>query len=105
MNKQAEELQPIPMVNGLDCPACGHPTLILGNGGYITCSLEGCPNPDYAEALEAHAQAEKERAARIDEIEKFSNWYYFDRLDGRELPIENYKDERLAELQKGGSDG
>jgi hypothetical protein len=51
-------LQPIPMVNGLDCPACGHPTLILGEGGYVTCSLEGCPNPDYAEALEAHTVAQ-----------------------------------------------
>ena len=47
------KVQPIPMINGLDCPACGHPTLILGDGGYVTCSLEGCPNPDYAEAVEA----------------------------------------------------
>lgn len=54
-------LQPIPMVNGLDCPACGHPTLILGNGGYVTCSLEGCPNPDYAEAVDQKVDAEVER--------------------------------------------
>lgn len=70
--QQAEELQPIPMINGLDCPACGHPTLILGNGGYVTCSLEGCPNPDYAEANEAKLEAyaaEKVAAAQIEEIE------------------------------------
>jgi hypothetical protein len=38
-------LPSIPSVNDAWCVACGHPTLILGNGGYITCSLEGCPDP------------------------------------------------------------
>lgn len=36
---------PIPHVAG-DCPACGHPVLILGEGGYITCSLIDCPDPE-----------------------------------------------------------
>ena len=51
-----EELRRIPMINGLYCPACGHPTLILDNGGYIMCGLEGCPNPEYIEALKSRDQ-------------------------------------------------
>lgn len=66
-----KQLQPIPMVNGLDCPACGHPTLILGNGGYVTCSLEGCPNPDYSEAVEA-----KLAEARSNESARILDWHY-----------------------------
>jgi hypothetical protein len=28
------------------CPACGSTgTLFIGNGGYLTCSLIGCPDP------------------------------------------------------------
>jgi len=34
-----------------DCPACGHPTLFLGEGGYVTCSLLGCPDPEAATRL------------------------------------------------------
>lgn len=31
-----------------DCPACGNPTLYLGEGGYITCFLMDCPDPEVA---------------------------------------------------------
>jgi hypothetical protein len=34
-----------------DCPACGHPTLFLGAGGYVTCSLIDCPDPEAATKL------------------------------------------------------
>lgn len=45
-------------VKGLDCPACGHPTLMIFDG-YITCTLAECPNPDYSEAIEQLISAEK----------------------------------------------
>lgn len=35
----------IPYVQGR-CPACGHEVLILGEGGYVTCSLIDCPDPE-----------------------------------------------------------
>lgn len=34
-----------------DCPSCGHPTLFLGEGGYVTCSLMDCPDPEAATRL------------------------------------------------------
>lgn len=30
------------------CPACGKESLFLGEGGYVTCSVLGCPVPDAA---------------------------------------------------------
>lgn len=39
--------------------------------------------------------------AREDELDRFSEWYYFDRMEGKRLPIENYKDDRLAAIKKG----
>lgn len=33
------------------CPACGHEVLILGEGGYVTCSLLECPDPEAAHKL------------------------------------------------------
>jgi hypothetical protein len=33
------------------CPACGHEVLILGEGGYVTCSLLDCPDPEAATKL------------------------------------------------------
>lgn len=30
------------------CPACGTTSLFVADGGYITCSLDTCPNPDAA---------------------------------------------------------
>lgn len=58
-----KELRPIPMINGLDCPACGHPCLMLGDGGYVTCAYIDCPNPDFAEALLQYMDR-----VRIDEL-------------------------------------
>lgn len=37
----------IPYVQGT-CPACGSQALILGEGGYVTCSLLDCPDPEAA---------------------------------------------------------
>ncbi len=37
----------LPLVQGR-CPACGTKGLFLGDGGYITCSLIDCPQPDAA---------------------------------------------------------
>ncbi|MEU6661224.1 hypothetical protein [Streptomyces sp. NPDC046821] len=37
----------LPLVKGR-CPACGTAGLFLGDGGYVTCSLIGCPEPDAA---------------------------------------------------------
>jgi hypothetical protein len=37
----------LPLVQGR-CPACGTKGLFLGDGGYITCSLVDCPQPDAA---------------------------------------------------------
>jgi hypothetical protein len=33
------------------CPACGQGTLIIGNGGYLTCGLLGCPDPTLLDRL------------------------------------------------------
>jgi len=33
------------------CPACGLPTLFVGTGGYLTCSLIDCPMPDAASRI------------------------------------------------------
>ena len=33
------------------CPACKSETLFIGTGGWITCSLIGCPNPSAADEL------------------------------------------------------
>ena len=30
------------------CPVCGHYSLFLGSGGYVTCSISDCPNPSAA---------------------------------------------------------
>lgn len=40
----------LPLVKGC-CPACGTAGLFLGDGGYVTCSLIGCPEPDAASTL------------------------------------------------------
>lgn len=37
----------LPLVQGR-CPACGTKGLFLGDGGYVTCSLIDCPQPDAA---------------------------------------------------------
>lgn len=35
----------LPLVQG-HCPSCGTAGLFLGDGGYVTCSLAACPEPD-----------------------------------------------------------
>ena len=75
-------------INGIDCPACGHPTLMLMSGNYITCCMADCPNPDYAEALEAareQAVAEARKDAFMNkrivcdvchQVETFASYIY-----------------------------
>ena len=41
---------PVSTVQG-KCPACGGPSLFLGEGGYITCSRTDCQNPAAADDL------------------------------------------------------
>jgi hypothetical protein len=53
------------------CPACGGTTLFVGSGGWITCSLIGCPDPtmDHAATIEAlRAERDVERA-RADQLQ------------------------------------
>jgi len=39
-----------PNVQGY-CPACGADSLFLAAGGYVTCSIQECPEPDAATSL------------------------------------------------------
>jgi hypothetical protein len=39
------------------CPACGHPTLRVGEDGLLTCTLMDCPNPDAANGLSYRLEA------------------------------------------------
>jgi len=55
------------------CPSCGSGTLFVGVGGYVTCSLQGCPDPGAAsDALDGTLEtrirnrAFDEAAAEID---------------------------------------
>jgi hypothetical protein len=47
--------QPLPSINARDirghCPACGHPTLQVGEGGHLVCVLMDCPKPEAADEL------------------------------------------------------
>lgn len=74
-------------INGLDCPACGHPTLMVMGGGYITCCLSDCPNPDYADALDKKT-ATADTAACLNEL----------RMIPRTRSKQAYIESRLAEL-------
>lgn len=51
------------------CPACGHMSLFVGKGGFVTCSFIGCPDPAApSKALNANEHAEhKERVAEARE--------------------------------------
>lgn len=53
-------------IKGTRCPACKNELLFVAEGGYISCSWATCPNPDYADALEARIAAERAEA-RLDE--------------------------------------
>ncbi|MFB8182611.1 hypothetical protein ACFC8N_42810 [Streptomyces sp. NPDC055966] len=39
-----------PIVQGR-CPACGTTSLLVGDGGHVTCSLDVCPNPSAVDEL------------------------------------------------------
>jgi hypothetical protein len=48
------------------CPSCGHQTLFIGTGGYLTCSWLPCQEPGVGravEALKAKVEANAERPA------------------------------------------
>lgn len=75
-----DTVEAIPMINGLGCPACGHPTLILGMGGFVTCSYIECPNPDYAEAIAAHTRQEVLKAERRGEYNQIKMLLHWSRL-------------------------
>jgi hypothetical protein len=52
----------LPQVQG-NCPACGHASLFLGSGGYVTCSIAECPEPDAASTvLERTREAQQDRS-------------------------------------------
>lgn len=42
--KDEEGSRELPWVEG-KCPACGSRTMFVGVGGFLTCSLIGCPDP------------------------------------------------------------
>lgn len=49
------------------CPACGSGTLFVGDGGHVTCSLAGCPEPDAADSI--LADPETQHIVQIDETD------------------------------------
>jgi len=55
MSESLDKEPQLPWITDLECPAC-HSTgfLFVGKGGYITCSVSDCPNPDYNNALHSH---------------------------------------------------
>ncbi|WP_109000813.1 hypothetical protein [Streptomyces rishiriensis] len=54
----------LPLVKGR-CPACGRASLFLGNGGYVTCSVIECAEPDAASTLLEPAEPWLTDSARI----------------------------------------
>lgn len=75
--RQAEAEQPRPKSPGIfagvqgRCPACGRTALILGSGGYVTCSHLDCPEPDAASTLlerDPRADALTEAAAALQAV-------------------------------------
>jgi len=57
----------LPSINARDiyghCPACGHPTLRLGEDGRITCTLMDCPRPDLVNELIGEVSDARNHAA------------------------------------------
>ena len=52
----------------LRCPACGHAgAIFVGDGGYLTCGIAECPNPDYADAVAKLVEAVEEREGKTRE--------------------------------------
>jgi hypothetical protein len=46
------------------CPSCGKTTLFVGEGGYLTCSFLGCPEPGVGRVIE-RMQREFEEARPV----------------------------------------
>jgi hypothetical protein len=65
-------------LEGLHCPACNSKnTLFVAAGNYVTCSLDKCPNPDYADALAA-SNRRAALEARVDEVQRLSKTRWVD---------------------------
>lgn len=78
-------------ISEIPCPACRRVGLFLGNGGYITCSQDDCPNPDYAES----SKLATERA----EVEKVEKWKSLCGCPMCEYHIEAYRLRTLTTLE------
>ena len=51
-------------IKGLRCPACNsNGTIFVASGDYLTCSLDKCPNRNYADALKARESAIREEGS------------------------------------------
>lgn len=49
------------------CPACGHTSLFIGSGGWLTCGWLGCREPGVGRAFESRVeQARREGAGEVD---------------------------------------
>lgn len=59
------------------CPSCGHATLFIGTGGWITCSWLACKEPGLSRAIQAlkanHGAALNAAAERVHEANK--SWW------------------------------
>jgi hypothetical protein len=67
------------------CPSCGSTgTLFVGEGGYLTCSLIGCPQPGVTQAID-QLRAEKDTYRARSEITEANLESYM------ELQAENKK--------------
>ncbi len=52
----------------LQCPACqSHGTVFADKHGYLTCSMDKCPNPDTIKALDQYI-TDRIIEARVDEL-------------------------------------
>jgi hypothetical protein len=76
--------QPLPSIHANDvqgfCPACGHPTLYVGDGGHVTCALMECPKPEAADELLRHAHlTECEHASGLRQAEQECDGVYRER--------------------------
>ena len=85
----------------MKCPACNGKTLFVGNGGYLTCSLVDCPEPDTEKALAAMKL--DERMAELGKVTVPQHIGFTSPEDGEiyeyKIPAA-YFDTRITELQK-----
>ncbi|ARX81574.1 hypothetical protein SMD44_00972 [Streptomyces alboflavus] len=91
----------LPLVQGR-CPACGTAGLFLGDGGYVTCSVRECPEPDAAstvlerQAAAAQPPADRDLRGRIAQALVRYDWNAG--LSGRDTPSEHHYGEADAVL-------